>query len=91
MKNYTKTYMDFFEYGIDDYIPCEVCGAKSVDIHHIDPKRMGGSKKKDNIENLIALCRNDHNKAHSNKLSQEYLKEIHKANIGKVKLLKLKL
>lgn len=43
-----------------DFIPCEVCSKKAVDIHHIDAKGMGGSKNKDYIDNLIALCRECH-------------------------------
>jgi len=35
MKRYTKTYFDFFGYDTSDTIYCEVCGAVSVDLHHI--------------------------------------------------------
>ena len=61
MKKHTKVYMDFFDYGIDDFIPCEVCGSKAVDVHHIE----GRGKNKDVIENLVGLCRECHNTAHS--------------------------
>ena len=81
MKKHTKIYMDYFNYGIDDFIPCEVCGQRAVDIHHIDPKGIGGSKTKDHIENLIAVCRLDHIRAHSLKLSKETLIYIHKIKI----------
>ena len=47
-------------YDETDWIPCEVCGAKAVDIHHIEARGMGGSKTKDVIENLMALCRSCH-------------------------------
>ena len=57
MKKHTKIYLDFFGYGIDDYIPCTVCSKNASDIHHINFKGIGGSKNKDNIENLITLCR----------------------------------
>jgi hypothetical protein len=61
MKNHTKVYLEYF--GIDEedpYIPCEICSQRSVDIHHIRARGMGGSKKKDDITNLMALCRNCH-------------------------------
>lgn len=60
MKKHTKIYLDYFGYGMEDFIPCEICGNKAVDIHHIDCRGMGGSSKKDKIENLMALCRECH-------------------------------
>jgi 5-methylcytosine-specific restriction endonuclease McrA len=56
-----------------------VCRAVSVDIHHIIPRSKFGSKRKheqDSIENLIALCRPCHEKAHAGVFSKEYLTEI---------------
>ena len=60
MKKHVKVYLDHFGYTGNEFIPCEVCGAKAVDIHHIDCRGMGGSKKKDTIDNLMALCRACH-------------------------------
>ena len=60
MKNHTKIYLNHFGYGLEDYIPCEVCATRAVDIHHICARGMGGSKEKDSIENLMALCRQCH-------------------------------
>jgi len=78
VKPHTKTYLNHFGYTKADFIPCEVCGAKAVDIHHIEPRGMGGSKKKDYIENLQALCRKCHHEADfGTKLPKEKLKEIH--------------
>ena len=57
MKNHTKVYMKFFGYDTSDFIPCELCGNRAADIHHIDSRKMGGTKGKDVIENLMALCR----------------------------------
>ncbi len=54
-----------------DFIACEICGCEAVDIHHIESKGMGGSKKKDSADNLIALCRLCHMRAHS--LKEPYL------------------
>jgi len=69
--------MKHFKYGMDDIILCEVCTKPAVDIHHIDSRGMGGSKSKDYIENLIALCRNCHNDAHANKITKDELRDIH--------------
>ena len=77
MKKHTKIYFDYFGYDKTDFIACEVCGSKSVDIHHLDAKGMGGSKLKDYIENLIAVCRDCHIKCHDNKEFNNNAKQIH--------------
>ena len=41
MKKHIKLYMDFFEYAEQDFIPCEMCGDKAVDVHHIERRGMG--------------------------------------------------
>ena len=76
MKKHTKIYYNYFNYDICDVILCENCGAVAVDIHHIEPKGMGGSKTKDFIENLIALCRTCHEKAHANQITKDQLNLI---------------
>lgn len=55
-----KIYLKYFGYTEADYVPCEVCNNPAVDIHHIKARGMGGSKYKDIIENLMALCRKCH-------------------------------
>ena len=60
MKNHPKVYLNHFGYIGEDFIPCEVCGSKAVDIHHIHRRGMGGSKYADKIENLMAVCRSCH-------------------------------
>jgi 5-methylcytosine-specific restriction endonuclease McrA len=80
MKNHTKIYIKHFGYGLEDFIPCEVCGQRAVDIHHIDCRGMGGNKKVDKIENLMALCRYCHVVMGDTKTHMEYLK--HKHNIA---------
>jgi hypothetical protein len=77
MKSYTKTYLRYFGYALDDFIPCEVCGNRAVDIHHIDCKGMGGSKLKDDIENIMAICREHHIEYGDNKKYIDFLKGIH--------------
>lgn len=70
--------MKHFDFGETDFIPCENCLAKAVDIHHLVFRSHGG---KNNIENLIALCRNCHNRAHDDGGFNEYLKIIHLKNL----------
>ena len=54
VKKHTKVYMQFFDYGEQDFVMCEMCQQdRAVDIHHIQGRGMGGSKEKDFIENLM--------------------------------------
>ena len=80
MKAHTKIYFDFFGFSIADFIPCECCGKKATDIHHIDARGMGGDpkKSKDVIENLQALCRNCHSDYGDISHMKETLKKVHK-------------
>lgn len=78
MKKHTRLYLNHFGYTTADFIPCEVCGTASNDLHHIECRGMGGSKKKDYIENIMALCRNCHDKFGDKKQYKDYLKSIHK-------------
>lgn len=81
MKKYKQIYFFYFGYGEQDFIPCEYCGNEAVDVHHLDNKGMGGSKSKDYIGNLMGLCRECHNKAHSYVKFNNKLKEIHKSKL----------
>jgi hypothetical protein len=74
MQKHTKTYMHYFGYGIDDFIPCEICGARVADVHHIKG-RIG--KDANNISNLMGLCRECHNDAHAEKWTDSELINIH--------------
>lgn len=78
MKKHTKLYLDYFGYSIEDFIPCESCSSKAVDIHHIEARGMGGNKNADNINNLMALCRQCHIVMGDTKTHMEYLKNKHK-------------
>ena len=80
MQKHTKTYLKFFDYFGDEYVPCEMCNAKAVDIHHIVARGMGGSEK-DDIENLMALCRNCHIKYGDKKQYLDMLKQRHKLKV----------
>ena len=78
MKKHTKIYMNYHNYDISDWIACEHCGTTAVDIHHLSGRGLGGSKNKDFIENLIALCRRCHIKAETDKVFNNQLKELNK-------------
>lgn len=77
MKKHTKIYFSFFGYDQSDFIPCEVCGSRAVDIHHIEARGMGGSKSSDTIDNLMALCREHHIDLGDKTEYKEYLKNTH--------------
>jgi 5-methylcytosine-specific restriction endonuclease McrA len=86
VKNHVKIYLREFGKTKEDFIPCEICGAKAVDIHHINARGMGGDPqgKKDVIENLMALCRSCHIEYGDIKEFKEHLKAIHQIHIGSI-------
>ena len=85
MKPHVSNYFKHFGLYPGDYIACEVCNEKAVDLHHIDIKGMGGQKKQNkslnSIENIIALCRTCHEKAHAGNISKDYLRKLHLTKI----------
>ena len=84
MKRHTRTYFDYFGYDVSSFIPCEVCGDKAVDLHHIERKGMGGnpSGDKDHISNIIALCRKHHEQMGDKKQYKDYLREVHQCTMN---------
>jgi 5-methylcytosine-specific restriction endonuclease McrA len=81
MKKHTKIYMQHFGYVLDDFIPCEVCGSRAVDIHHIHRRGIGGNPNADRIENLMAVCRSCHIEYGDKKEHLEWLQNIHNRKI----------
>jgi hypothetical protein len=79
MKKHTKIYMAAFGYSVDDFMPCEICENRAVDIHHIECRGMGGNPKedKDHIQNIMAVCRKCHEEYGDVPELREKLKEIH--------------
>jgi len=73
--------MQHFNYVLDDFIPCEICGARAVDIHHIHRRGIGGNPNADRIENLMAVCRSCHIEYGDKKEHLEWLQEIHDRKI----------
>ena len=74
MVGYKKLYLNFFGYGQQDWVPCESCGSEAVDIHHLVARSQGGL---DIINNLAAVCRKCHDKAHGSKQFNAMLITIH--------------
>lgn len=85
MKKHVKIYMDYHDYVLDDVILCSACGTVAVDIHHLIGRGMGAGKnsQKNEIENLIALCRRCHIKAETDKNFNNQLKELNKKKHSK--------
>ena len=75
MVKHKRIYLKFFDYGEQDMIPSEYSGKRAADIHHLIPKSLGGT---DTPDNLIALTREEHDKAHEKKQFNNELKRIHK-------------
>ena len=90
--NYKKVYCKFFGFAMtnDEFIPSEISARQAVDIHHIEAKQMGGKQTFvrdgitygiDDIQNLIALTRVEHNGAHSGEITKDELWVIHQRTI----------
>jgi len=68
-----------------DLILCEVCNAPAQAIHHIHEKGMGGRAGADEPDNLIALCRKCHDRAHRGEIARAALIIIAKQRIRNLK------
>lgn len=83
MKKHVEIY--FEENGLDpaDPVICEMpkCSRLAVDIHHIEPRGIGGNPSKDVNENLIAMCRCDHDQAEAGQIPKELLRELARKRI----------
>ena len=76
MKRHTKIFFKYWKYGGQHLPDCWSCSKQANDIHHLDGKGMGGDPKKikDNIYNLIPLCRDCHIKTDKDKSFNDKLK-----------------
>lgn len=62
MQKHIKNFRNHYQIAELEVVMCQHCNKRqAADIHHIIFKSQGGS---DEIENLIALCRECHDKAH---------------------------
>lgn len=83
MQKHVKIYMTHFDYKGEEYIPCEICKGKSVDIHHVNGRGVG----KNVISNLMALCRTCHNEIHNtSKYTRQEIQNIHNEFLSTNKL-----
>jgi 5-methylcytosine-specific restriction endonuclease McrA len=80
LKSYTKTYFKYFGFDESSWIPCEICGAKAVDIHHLEP-RSRVKAKLNLIDNLMALCRRCHEDCGKSMAMNETAKLIHRKKL----------
>lgn len=63
MEKHRKIYFDFF--GYDEGKVCEMCPNFMTDVHHIAMRSKTFGPKRDQIENLIGLCRSCHRRSHN--------------------------
>lgn len=70
--------MKHFGYQIAEDVFCEVCGCPCQDIHHIEGRGIG----KDEISNLIALCRSCHTMVHYNQISKDEIIKSHSKKLN---------
>lgn len=79
MKKHIKVYLDAMGHDEHSWIKCEIIGCceKAVDVHHISCRGIGGSKRKDYIENLQAICRHHHIKYGDQKQYIDFLRYCH--------------
>jgi 5-methylcytosine-specific restriction endonuclease McrA len=75
MKSYTKAYMKHKGYDVTSFIPCENCGKKAVDVHHLQPRSLRPDLLKE-PSNLLFLCRECHTKAETSKEFNNQLKQL---------------
>lgn len=83
MKAYTKIYMKYFGYDESDFIPCEICGSKATEIHHLEPKSIAKAKV-NMIDNLIGICRVCHDLCNQRPFNDQ-AKLIHRKKLLSVK------
>ena len=78
MQKHTKIYLE----KVQDPV-CEYCYVKFLaptpcdDVHHIHARGMGGSKKRDHIENLMGMCTKHHLEFGDKTNHKKMLLEVH--------------
>lgn len=74
MQKHVKIYLEYFGYGEQDIVPSEYSGKPAADIHHLVFRSHQGSNE---ITNLMALTREEHERAHNEPEFNEFLKQRH--------------
>ena len=64
MQKHIRIYLESRKLTTGDFIKCEECGAKAVDIHHIIPRSRASKEYVNDPKNLQALCRECHRRKH---------------------------
>jgi hypothetical protein len=84
MQKHTKIYFEGSGLDPHGFVPCEICEAQAVDIHHINCKGMGGDPtgSKDVFSNLMALCRSCHDEHGDISDLKDHLQKIHNLRHG---------
>lgn len=84
---YKKLYLDFFGFKVATDVFCEIphCGRIGVDVNHIDCRGMGGTSAAEDINNLMAMCREHHIEYGDKKQWKEFLQIVHEKFIKKHK------
>jgi len=80
MKNHVRIYLKFWGYSASsvsqEKVLCDYCQKNTdTEIHHLQKRQAGGSKKRDTVDNLVALCRSCHTMADYNKEFNQMVKE----------------
>ena len=90
---HTENYYQYFGFVKGDFVTCERCNERAVEIHHIKPRSFFGSKMKgiekgmqDHIDNIMAVCRKCHDKAHDGSYEREELQIVHNGYLKKEKV-----
>lgn len=78
MKPYIKTYLSYFKLDNPDEGIDELFGFMGNNVHHIYARGMGGSKLRDNIENLMCLRQDVHEIVGDKSAFRELLIDAHK-------------
>ena len=61
MKTYTKVYLDNLGFDETDFVQCQCCENRATEIHHIISRKRD-KKLLNDIHNLMAICRDCHQK-----------------------------
>lgn len=71
MQKHIKNFRKHYNIAENEVFMCQYCNrAPAVDIHHIIHRSQGGG---DEVDNLIGLCRLDHESSHKKTITAEEL------------------
>lgn len=82
MTPHLKIYTKAFKLDLCDDWQCEACNKmgllnKGLELHHIQARGMGGTKKPDRVENLMSLCVDCHKSKGDLKQWKSWLFKVH--------------